>query len=138
MKKIICSLFVMFLIPVALFASKTHTIKLGDTFWDLTAKYYGDPSLYTILMEVNGVSNPRVLECGKVIIIPDKSDMERISNEKDASKRKELINKIKGGNNNSDSKPSSSNNEKENAQLDLDMDDILDVKTNFKTINVKQ
>ena len=137
MKKIICSIFVMFLLPVSLFAATTHTIKLGDTFWDLTAKYYGDPSLYTILMEVNGISNPRVLECGKVLIIPSKSDMEKIANEKDSAKRKELINKIKGGNSNNDKSSSYDTKEDNNKQLDLDMDDILDVKTNASFINVK-
>lgn len=72
-------------------AATTHVFRSGDTLWDLAAKHYGDPTLYPILLQVNGISNPRTIPNGKVIVIPDKSDMKAIANEKDADKRKEMI-----------------------------------------------
>jgi LysM repeat protein len=80
-------------------AVKTHTFGKGDTLWELAAKYYGDPTLYPVFMEVNNIDNPRTIPNGKVIIIPDKNDLENIANESDPSRKKEMIDKINSGGN---------------------------------------
>lgn len=79
------------------FAGTTHTIKSGDTLWELAAKHYGDPTLYPVLLEVNGIDNPRTIPNGKVIIIPDKSDMQKIARESDPTKKRELISRAGSG-----------------------------------------
>lgn len=110
MKKLLFSAFLLSLIPFSLQASTTHTIKLGDTLWAVSAKYYGDPELYPVLLKVNGITNPRVLSVGQVIVIPNKSDMQRIANESDPERQQELINKVNGGNNNSRDKEETNEN----------------------------
>ena len=99
-------------------AATTHTVKSGDTLWAMAAKYYGDPTLYTIIAEVNGVTNPRTIRNGTVLVIPNKSDMQAIQNESDSAKRQQLINQAGGkssgsddsNNNNKQDTPSSNNN----------------------------
>ena len=78
------------------FAATTHTIESGDTLWDLAAKHYGDPTLYPVLLEVNGIDNPRTIPNGRVIVIPDKSDMEKIARESDPKTREDLIRSAAG------------------------------------------
>lgn len=78
-------------------AATTHVFKSGDTLWELAAKHYGDPTLYPVLLQVNNISNPRTIANGKVIIIPDKSDMKAIANEGDPVKRQELIARANSG-----------------------------------------
>ncbi|MFZ5950499.1 MAG: LysM peptidoglycan-binding domain-containing protein [Candidatus Rifleibacteriota bacterium] len=78
-------------------AVTTHTFRSGDTLWDLAAKHYGDPTLYPVLLEVNGIDNPRTIQNGKVIIIPDKSSMQQIAKEKDPARKRELISQATSG-----------------------------------------
>ncbi len=73
------------------FALTTHQFASGDTLWDLAAKHYGDPTLYPVLLEVNGIDNPRTIPTGKTIIIPDKDQMKEIATEKDPTKKQRLI-----------------------------------------------
>ena len=90
MKKItLAFLFVLSFSGLAL--AGTHTVKRGDTLWDMAGKYYGDPTLYTLIAEVNGVTNPRTILDGTVLVIPSKSDMQAIQAETDTTKRQELI-----------------------------------------------
>ncbi len=79
------------------FAATTHVFKSGDTLWDLAARHYGDPTLYPVLLEVNGIDNPRAIPNGKVIIIPDKSDMKKIAAESDPARKRSLIDAARGG-----------------------------------------
>lgn len=72
-------------------AATLHTIKDGDTLWELAAKHYGDPTLYSLLLQVNNIDNPRTILNGTVIVIPDKNDMKAIANEKDPERKKALI-----------------------------------------------
>ena len=99
-------------------AATTHTVKSGDTLWAMSAKYYGDPTLYTIIAEVNGISNPRTIQNGTVLVIPNKSDMEAIQKESDSSKRQQLINQANGGssssNNDSGKKQNNASNNNKN------------------------
>ncbi len=78
-------------------AVTTHTFTTGDTLWELAARHYGDPTLYPVFMAVNNIDNPRTIPNGKVIIIPDKKDLENIANESDPDRRQELINQVAGG-----------------------------------------
>lgn len=41
-----------FLLPSAGYA-QVHIIEKGDTLWSIARKYYGDPKLYTLLLEFN-------------------------------------------------------------------------------------
>ena len=99
-------------------AATTHTVRRGDTLWDMAGKYYGDPTLYTIIAEVNGVTNPRTILDGTVLVIPNKSDMEAIAAEKNQSKREQLIEqaggKSSGSNNNNNNNSDSNNNKNSN------------------------
>lgn len=80
-------------------AMTTHTIVSGDTLWALAVKYYGDGSLYTILAEVNNITNPRTIHNGTVIKIPDKPDLEQIRDTSDGSQRENMVNQINGNSN---------------------------------------
>ncbi len=97
MKKAVLFVIVLLLVAVSVDAATTHVIRSGDTLWELAAKHYGDPTLYPILLQVNDISNPRTIPNGKVIIIPDKSDMRAIANESDALKRREMITRATSG-----------------------------------------
>ncbi|MDD3146802.1 MAG: LysM domain-containing protein [Candidatus Riflebacteria bacterium] len=90
---------VLFLVCTALMpviAATTHTVREGDTLWDLAAKHYGDPTLYPILLQVNNIDNPRTILNGTVIVIPDKSTMKEIANESDPDKKKALLTQAGG------------------------------------------
>lgn len=89
-----CVFFLIFAGPVL--AVKTHTMVQGDTLWDLSAKFYGDPTLYPIFLECNSISNPRTIPVGKVIVIPSYDEIKKIAAESDSQRRKELISKIQG------------------------------------------
>lgn len=79
------------------FAAQTYTMKSGDTLWELAQRFYGDPTLYPVFLEVNRISNPRTIPTGKVLTIPNLNDMKKIANETDPAKRKALINSAQGG-----------------------------------------
>jgi len=98
-------------------AAGTHTVKTGDTLWNMAANYYGDPTLYTIIAEVNGVTNPRTILNGTVLVIPNKSDMQAIAAETDSTKRQQLIRLAggkTGGSENNDNKQNNNNNNNNN------------------------
>ena len=125
-------------------AATTHTVQSGDTLWAMAQKYYGDPTLYTIIAEVNGVSNPRTIRNGTVLVIPNKSDMEAIQNETDSSKRQQLINQANGGSSNSGNTSTdtnvSTNNKKNTTKYeapkpeDTTFESVINKNVNPKTI----
>lgn len=95
MKIVKVTLFVLIaLLLVSQAMATTHVMKSGDTLWDLAAEYYGDPSLYPLLLQVNRIDNPRTIANGKVIIIPDKSAMSEIALEKNVERRTGMIEKL--------------------------------------------
>lgn len=49
---------------------RTHRVVRGDTLWDLSQKYYRDPTQWRKIASANGVRNPRTLQIGKVLVIP--------------------------------------------------------------------
>ncbi|MBN2418863.1 MAG: LysM peptidoglycan-binding domain-containing protein [Deltaproteobacteria bacterium] len=51
----------------------THTVKKGDTLWDICEQYYGDNSLWPKLWEMNSfITNPHLLKPGDVINLFEK------------------------------------------------------------------
>jgi len=108
MKKILSVSVLMILFAAVSLSAKTHVIRDGDTLWELAAQHYGDPTLYPILLEVNGIDNPRTIPNGRVIIIPDRSAMRNIAQERDPERRRQLIARAgtgASGNNDSNSRP---------------------------------
>jgi LysM repeat protein len=77
-------------------AVKTHTMVAGDTLWDLSSQFYGDPTLYPVFLEVNSIDNPRTIPVGKVIIVPSFDEIKKIAAEPDPAKRRDLISRIQG------------------------------------------
>lgn len=50
--------------------SINHTVKAGDTLWDLADKHLGDGGRWREIAEVNGVTDPRALQIGTNLTIP--------------------------------------------------------------------
>src|SRR4030065_71324 len=56
----------------------THKVQSGDTLWSICKKYYGDPSLWPKLWEMNPfVTNPHLLKPGDMITLIEKEDILR-------------------------------------------------------------
>lgn len=51
-------------------AFREHIVKRGDTLWDLSIKYLGDPMRYVEIANINNIKNPRLLQIGQVLKIP--------------------------------------------------------------------
>ena len=51
-------------------AAKEHVIPSGDTFWDLAATYYGDPTMWNKIAEANPSASARGLVIGETLTIP--------------------------------------------------------------------
>ena len=50
--------------------TKYHTVRQGDSLWSLAAAEYGDAGKWRVIAESNGLSNPRVLRTGEMLVIP--------------------------------------------------------------------
>lgn len=50
--------------------TKYHTVRQGDSLWSLAAEEYGDASQWRVIAEANGLSDPRVLRNGEMLVIP--------------------------------------------------------------------
>lgn len=80
--KAIASVFMMlslifFAIPTDLIGQpSTYKVQRGDTLWSICEKYYGDPTLWPKLWEMNPfVTNPHLLKPGDIITLVEKEDM---------------------------------------------------------------
>lgn len=51
-------------------ADQSHVMVKGDTLWQVSRRYYGDPSLYDVLGTFNGIDDYRDIPVGKKILIP--------------------------------------------------------------------
>ena len=47
----------------------TYTVRAGDTLWGIAARFYGDGTMWRTLAEKNGVSDPKNLAVGKVLVL---------------------------------------------------------------------
>lgn len=54
-------------------AYRTHTIKKGDTLWNLAAKYLGDGHRWKEITKLNNITDPRKIRIGQVLKIPNSS-----------------------------------------------------------------
>ena len=52
--------------------TKVHTVKKGDTLWDISKKYYGKPTLWTKIYNANKskIKNPHWIYPGQKFVIP--------------------------------------------------------------------
>ena len=50
--------------------TKYHTVRQGDSLWSLAAEEYGDAGQWRVIAEANGLSNPRILRTGEMLVIP--------------------------------------------------------------------
>jgi len=57
--------------PAAPAAGGTYVIKKGDTFIKIAREVYGDPSRMKDIAAANPGVNPRKLNIGQTIILPD-------------------------------------------------------------------
>ncbi len=60
----------------------THTVQKGDTLWDICDKYYGDPTLWPKLWEMNPfITNPHLLAPGDTIVLLEKTRLSEFPEE---------------------------------------------------------
>lgn len=48
---------------------KTRTVKRGDTLWGIACELYGDGTRWREIAKKNGVTEPRKLPVGKVLVL---------------------------------------------------------------------
>ena len=51
-------------------APRRYTVQAGDTLWGIAVKMYGNGLLWTKIASKNGISDPRTLQVGAVLVIP--------------------------------------------------------------------
>ncbi len=56
--------------PAAHAGPRTHTIKKGDNYWDLAKQYYGQGIRFTDIQKANPGKDPKKLQVGDTIVIP--------------------------------------------------------------------
>jgi nucleoid-associated protein YgaU len=49
----------------------THIVVEGDTLWNLAQHYYGEARLHPVLAAANAIVDPKTLEVGRTVIVPD-------------------------------------------------------------------
>lgn len=50
--------------------TKYHVIRAGDSLWSIAAQEYGDSGLWREIARANGLSNPRALRTGDMLVVP--------------------------------------------------------------------
>ena len=50
--------------------TKYHTVRQGDSLWSLAAEEYGDAGKWREIAAANGISNPRRLRNGEMLVVP--------------------------------------------------------------------
>lgn len=55
----------------------THKVRSGDTLGKIARAYYGDPSLFLLIVAANQIANPDHLRIGQKLVIPDRTIAER-------------------------------------------------------------
>jgi len=51
--------------------TKAYIVKKGDTVSGIAAMFYNDPRRWRAIAEANNVENPRILEAGRILTIPN-------------------------------------------------------------------
>jgi len=96
MKKLVVAFLLMVSFNSSAFALSQHTIKQGDILWNMAKTYFGDPTLWPAISDLNSVPNPNSIPIGTVLLIPSTSQAKQIVAETDSKKKAELIASIKG------------------------------------------
>jgi proteasome lid subunit RPN8/RPN11/LysM repeat protein len=52
-----------------------YVVQAGDNLWKIAGKLWGDPSLFKLLAEENGITNPSVIPVGKVLRVPQRPEI---------------------------------------------------------------
>ena len=107
-------------------AASTHVWKNGETLWDLANSTYGNPYLWTAIADVNDCYDPTHIITGQTYIIPSKSEAEAIYNEKDHTKKAELIAKLGGKTTPEENKPQESSTTDPEAKEGLSFEKIIE------------
>ncbi|NLM42013.1 MAG: LysM peptidoglycan-binding domain-containing protein [Firmicutes bacterium] len=47
-----------------------YVVERGDNLWTIAQKLWGDPSLYRVIAEENGITNPSMISVGTVLKVP--------------------------------------------------------------------
>lgn len=50
--------------------NRTYTVKSGDVLWSIAVRFLGDGRRWTEIATLNGITDPRTLQVGKVLRIP--------------------------------------------------------------------
>ncbi|HZT67017.1 MAG TPA: LysM peptidoglycan-binding domain-containing protein [Acidimicrobiales bacterium] len=58
---------------------RTHTVVAGDTLASVAQKEYGRPALWRPLADLNGIDDPTRLRPGTVLIVPERSEVEKLA-----------------------------------------------------------
>lgn len=58
---------------------RSHHVVLGDSLASIAHKTYGDPTLWRAIAEANGIDDPARLRNGEYVIVPVRSDAERMA-----------------------------------------------------------
>lgn len=56
---------------------ETHQVRSGDTLGKIARKYYGDASLYPLIVAANQIADPDRLKLGQRLTVPDRATAER-------------------------------------------------------------
>lgn len=51
-------------------AQRRHTLRAGETLWELAQRYYGNGAYWTRIATANRITDPRHIAVGTVIVIP--------------------------------------------------------------------
>jgi LysM repeat protein len=52
----------------------TYEVQSGDTLWDISNRFYGDPFKYWVIADANHIANPDVIDVGQQLTIPSLGD----------------------------------------------------------------
>lgn len=58
---------------------RSHQVVMGDTLASIAYAKYGDPTLWRAIAEANGLDDPGTLPVGRHLVVPVRSDAERMA-----------------------------------------------------------
>ncbi|MBF0406754.1 MAG: LysM peptidoglycan-binding domain-containing protein [Candidatus Riflebacteria bacterium] len=83
-------------IGIPAWAMKVHIMVAGDTLWELSQLYYGEPTLYQVFLKVNRITNPRTIPIGTRIKVPGFDQMKKLAAMVDPKEIDDYISKLNG------------------------------------------
>lgn len=51
---------------------RLHIVEHGESLWTIAEKYYGDATLYQLIVEANNISDPSRITAGITLVVPEK------------------------------------------------------------------